>query len=225
MALKSKSLLVVVSLFVLTGCQRNEQPQITNSANASPSVGQQVSPGTQTPPADPASSSQSKAKVDACALLTSAEIEGVQKETVKETKLSGSSNGGFSVSQCFFTLPTFTNSISLQVTQRGDDAAARDPREFWRETFHREQKSEKEREREQKEREKRGGSEEEEEGAPPLKVSGVGDEAFWIGSRVGGALYVLKGNSYLRVSIGGAGAQKDKIQKSKDLAQKIAARL
>lgn len=226
MALKSKSLLAVLLLFVLAGCKRNEQPQITNPAAASPSVGQQISPATQTSPADPANSSQTKAKVDACALLTSAEIEGVQKEAVKETKLSGSSNGGFSVSQCFFTLPTFTNSISLQVTQRGDDSAARDPREFWRETFNRNQKSEKEREREQKEREKRGRSEEEEEeGAPPLKVSGVGDEAFWVGSRVGGALYVLKGNSYLRVSIGGAGAQKDKIQKSKDLAQKVAARL
>ena len=229
MSFKSQSLLVVPLLFVVAGCKRNEQPQTTNLSSASPAVATQASPVTQTSPiADPSSSSQTKARIDACSLLTSAEIEGVQKEAVKETKLSGSSNGGFSVSQCFFTLPTFTNSISLQVTQRGDDSAARDPREFWRETFHRDRKSEKEREREEKEkgREKRRSEEEEEgEGAPPLKVSGVGDEAFWVGSRVAGALYVLKGNSYLRVSIGGAGAQKEKIQKSKDLGQRVAARL
>lgn len=230
MTFKSQSLLVVPLLFVLAGCKRNEQPQTTNLSAAPPTVATEASPGTQASPiVDPASSSQIKAKIDACSLLTSVEIEGVQKEAVKETKLSGSSNGGFSVSQCFFTLPTFTNSISLQVTQRGDDSAARDPREFWRETFHRDRKSEEEREREEKEkgREKRGRSEEEEEGesAPPLRVSGVGDEAFWVGSRVGGALYVLKGNSYLRVSIGGAGAQKEKIQKSKNLGQKVASRL
>jgi hypothetical protein len=229
MTFKSQLLVVVLLLVLLAGCKRNEQPQTTNPSAATPAVADQASPGAQPAQAgNPASSSSSKAKVDACTLLTTAEIHDVQQESVKETKLSGSTDGGFSVSQCFFTLPTFTNSISLQVTQRGDDSAARDPREFWRDTFHREQKSEKERERDkEKKREKQGKTEEEEEGdgAPPLKISGVGDEAFWVGSRVGGALYVLKGNSYLRVSIGGAGAQKDKIQKSKELAQKVAERL
>ena len=45
------------------------------------------------------------------------------------------------------------------------------------------------------------------------------------GSRVGGALYVLKGNSYVRISIGGAVAQEAKIKKTKALAAKAIARL
>jgi hypothetical protein len=77
-----------------------------------------------------------KAKVDACALLTGSEIASVQGENIKETKLSGQNFRGYSISQCFFTLPTFTNSISLMVAQKGDGAGGKDPKEFWQENFH-----------------------------------------------------------------------------------------
>jgi hypothetical protein len=56
-------------------------------------------------------------------------------------------------------------------------------------------------------------------------VRGVGDEAYWTGNRMGGALYVLKGTSYLRISIGSVVDQAIKIQRSKTLAQKAIARL
>jgi len=159
-------------------------------------------------------------------MLDSKEIQSVQGEAVKETKLSGQAGGGLQISQCFFTLPTFANSVSLLVAQKGDGADAKDPREFWRETFQK-GAGEKERERERGKDKKVGGrgEEEEEEGAPPQKITGVGEDAYWIGSRVGGALYVLKGNSYLRISIGGSGDQTSKISKSKTLAQKAIARL
>jgi hypothetical protein len=170
-----------------------------------------------------------KAKVDACALLTSQEIQSIQGEPVKETKLSGQLSGGLNVSQCFFTLPTFTNSVSLLVAQRGDGAGAQDPREFWHSTFREGESAEREKEKEHegdrdRDKKKRG-EEEEEESAPPEKIAGIGDEAYWMGSRVGGALYVLKGNSYVRISIGGAAAHTDKIKKSKALAEKALARL
>src|SRR5204863_930098 len=100
-------------------------------------------------------------------------------EAIKETKLTGSENGGFSVSQCFYTLPTFVNSISLQVAQRGEGAGARDPRDFWRSTFHEAEKSESEREREREKSSKKG-EEEEEMSSPPQKVTGVGDDAYWM---------------------------------------------
>jgi hypothetical protein len=175
-------------------------------------------------------------KVDACAMLNSKEIETVQGEAVKETKLSGQAGGGLQISQCFFTLPTFSNSISLLVAQKGDGADAKDPKEFWRETFGKGAGEEKDRDREReregdkkdRDKDKRGsgrGEEEEEESTPPQKVSGVGDDAYWIGSRVGGALYVLKGGAYLRISIGGSGDQTSKINKSRTLAQKAIVRL
>jgi hypothetical protein len=216
-------------VFLFSGCKKSETPQTPSSIGES-TPGQQA--GTSSPPAamaaqpalsNPANAqTQAKPKTDACALLTDSDVESVQKETIKQTKLTGVSQGGLSLSQCFFTLPTFTNSISLQITQKGEGAGARDPKGFWRETFHQEQ-TEKERERDREKAAKK--EEDEEKSAPPQKVNGVGDEAFWMGSRVGGALYVLKGNSYLRISVGGSGDTTEKIKKSKALAQKVIPRL
>jgi len=209
----------MAAFVVCLACKKDEsQPKAPGSA-ASPAPSQSGASSQTSPQSSSNAAATGTAKTDACALLTSAEIESVQREAVKETKLSGNTEGGFSVSRCFFTLPTYTNSISLQITQRGDGPGALDPKSFWSDTFHRERKSERERERTEK---KEGG---EGESAPPVKVAGVGDEAFWLGTRVGGALYVLKGNSYLRVSVGGSGEEAGKIRRSKELAQRVAARL
>jgi hypothetical protein len=139
-----------------------------------------------------------KPRVDACSLLTSNEIEGVQGEAVKETKLTGQDTGGVSVSQCFFTLPTFTNSVILMVSQEEPGAGATDPKDFWRETFHKEKSEKHDRDRRQGEAE---------EITPPRKNPGVGDEAYWTGNRVGGVLYALKGDMFLRLSTGGPANQ------------------
>ena len=220
-----RNLLVILCLtLAFAGCKQ-QQTQTTDQNSATAASPGGTSSSTGQPPANSnvPGGTQEKAKTDACALLTSEEIKAVQGEPIKETKLTARSDGGFSISQCFFTLPTFTNSISLAITQQADGQGAQDPKEFWKETFHRdvaEMKREREREREPKK-----GEAEEEKETEPEKVSGVGDEAFWMGSRVGGALYVLKGNSYLRVSIGGAADQESKIKRSKALAQKIVSRL
>jgi hypothetical protein len=217
-------------VFGVVGCAKSE----VSSGNNQGAIATQTTAGSPGAPAATTSgASTAKAKVDACALLTSQEIRSVQGEPLKETKGSGSAEKGFSVSQCFFTLPTFNNSISLVVTQKGDGADGRDPKEFWEATFGRKAESEREKERDKKsakERDKEPAGdkkreEEEEEAAPPQKITGVGDEAFWTGSRVGGALYVLKGSTYLRVSVGGAGNQQSKINKSKALARLALKRL
>lgn len=223
-------------VFGVIGCAKSEVPQSpagNQVATASPTT--PGSPGSAAQNGEPAATtaaSTGMGKIDACALLTSPEIRSVQGEPLKETKASGSAEKGFLVSQCFFTLPTFNNSISLVVTQKGEGAGGRDPKEFWEATF---EKSEGEREKERdkksaKEREKekergKGREEEEEEAASAQKITGVGDEAFWTGSRVGGALYVLKGSTYLRISVGGADDQQSKINKSKALARLALKRL
>jgi hypothetical protein len=226
-------LILALSCFLISACKTTNTNQPLENAQQ----GNSNSPApanSASQPAPPLSTEAAavKPKVDACAMLSSKEIETVQGEAVKETKLSGQAGGGLQISQCFFTLPTFSNSISLLVAQKGDGADAKDPRDFWRETFQKGSAGEKERERERdkkdRDKDKKAGGrseEEEDEGAPPQKVAGVGDDAYWIGSRVGGALYVLKANSYLRISIGGAGDQTNKINKSKTLAQKAIARL
>jgi hypothetical protein len=228
-------------VFGVVGCAKSEVLQ--SSANNQGAVAPPTTAGSPSAlsqngaqngePMATTSGATTRGKIDACALLTSQEIRSVQGEPLKETKGSGSAEKGFSISQCFFTLPTFNNSISLVVTQKGDGADGRDPKEFWEATFDRESEGEREKERNkksEKEREKekardKNREEEEEEAVPPQKIAGVGDEAFWTGSRVGGALYVLKGSSYLRVSVGGAGNQQSKINKSKALARLALKRL
>lgn len=148
----------------------------------------------------------------ACTLLTREETAAVQGEPFKETKASRKLTAGLIQSQCYFELPTTVNSIVLTVTQRAEGADARDPKQNWQELFHRDKALEK------KEEEKEGGQ-------GPEEIEGLGDEAFWTGSRVGGALYVLKGNTFIRISIGGADDRAAKIEKSKTLAQSVLKRL
>jgi len=143
----------------------------------------------------------------ACTLLTKDDTQTVQGEPFKSTKPSQQNGAGLAISQCYFELPTTVNSIVLTVTRKGD--GGRDPRDSWNEIFHREKPA----------------KEKDEEGKEPLKVEGVGDEAFWTGTRVGGALYVLAGNAYIRISVGGAGDQAQKIDKTKALAQSVLKRL
>jgi hypothetical protein len=145
----------------------------------------------------------------ACTLLTKEEAQAVQGEPFKDTKPSQQFGAGMTVSQCYFELPTPVNSIVLTVTRKAE--GGRDPSESWRDIFHREESARK--------------NEEKEEAREPLKIEGIGDEAFWTGNRVGGALYVLKGNCYIRISVGGAGDQPQKIEKSKALAEAVLKRL
>jgi hypothetical protein len=137
----------------------------------------------------------------------------VQGEPFKSTKASQGPGPGLKVSQCYFEMPTPVNSIVLTVTRKADAASGRDPRESWRELFY----SEKPRERDKEK--------EEGEGKGPDKIEGVGEEAFWSGSRIGGALYVLQGDAYIRISVGGAGDQAQKLEKCKTLAAAVLKRL
>jgi len=203
-------LLICIAHF---GCQRTASPP----AN-SPQVAQERVTPSSTPtnsPSQPATATDTtviRPRLDACALLTGSEIQSVQGEAIKEAKLTGQLAGGLAISQCFFTLPTFNNSISLIVAHKGEGVGAREPKEFWRTTFYAEKKQDKARKKS------------EEESDPPKKISGLGDEAFWMGNRIAGALYVLKGDAYVRVSVGGP-SDKASQTRARMLAQKALARL
>ena len=188
----------LLALAVLgTACSKTKNPVVA----ASP-----------TPSAAPASSVASATTGSgdfACKLLTPEEAQAVQGEPFKNTKPSERVAAGLIVSQCYFETPTPVNSIVVTVTRKAE--GGRDPSDSWREIFHREEAAR-----------KTGEGEEEKKS---LEVAGVGDEAFWTGTRIGGALYVLKGNCYIRISVGGAGDQQQKIENSKKLAQSVLKRL
>ena len=126
------------------------------------------------------------------------------------------------------------NSVVLNVTSATERAGAPNPRDFWERTFREADEADREGKRGEREREKkdqkgkakdRREGEEEEEGLPPVRVKGLGDEAFWSVSRVGGALYVLKKDQFFRISIGGSADAGAKLNKSKMLAQSILKKL
>jgi hypothetical protein len=167
-------------------------------------------------PASPHEAASSQ-PVDPCSLLTNDDIRSVQGEEIIDKKASGSTSGEFAISQCYFTTKTPVNSVVITVTQRGSTRGARGVRELWRETFNPGSTGRRE--------EGEQGREEEHE-AKPERVEGVADEAYWAGSRFGGALYALKGDSYqIRISVGGAGDAAAKKKKCTALAELILKRL
>lgn len=226
--MRTRLLVLLLCSFLVSGCRRSETSQTPTNTDAvrteqpSPSPG--ISPATapSQQPTAAAAATNAKPKLDACAMLTTEDIQPVQGEALKETKLTERSADGLYTSQCFFTLPTFTNSISLAVTRSADGPGARNAREFWKDSFHEDKERDKERERE---KERKGEREEEEGERPPRKIAGIGEEAFWMASPAVGILYVLKGPSYIRISVGGAGDQETRLKKSKALARKVIDRL
>jgi len=174
-------------------------------------------------------------KIDACTLLTADDLKGVQGEAYKDAQRSDRVDGDFIVAQCYFALPTTASSVVLNVTTAKDESGTRTPKAFWEQTFggdeekEREGKGDREKDK-QKDKAKsqpaeRGEEGEEKEAAPPERVKNLGDEAFWVASPVGGAIYVLKKDLFFRISVGGAGDQKTKLNKSKLLAQKVLTKL
>src|SRR5215471_20831279 len=75
-----------------------------------------------------------KAKVDSCSLLTSADVEAVQGEPVKETKPSQQPGSGLLLNQCLFLTPTPSKSITLTLATP-DPAKPSGVRRFWRQRF------------------------------------------------------------------------------------------
>ena len=150
------------------------------------------------------------AQADACSLLSPAAIRRAMGEEVTNAKASFQDAGAVHHSQCFFTLRTFTNSISLTLTQPAKaDAHHRAALDLWQRWFHRDADHDADR--------KQPESEEEEAAAKAVPVAGIGDEAFWVHSFVGN-LYVRKGNQFLRIRLGGKMTDEARQAKAKQLA-------
>ena len=180
---------------------------------------------------EPEVKGEAESKLDACALVLKSEIAAVQGAEVQQAQPTMQKNGHLDISQCYYTAVSADGkknlSVYLQVIRLNPQSSERGAlKEFWEESFRRASK-EKRGEESEEEREARGGEEEEEAINPPVRVSGIGDEAYWLGSSRGGALYVLKKKRVLRVTVGADsdGGAKAQMEKSKTLAQKALARL
>lgn len=213
------TILVGLMLTTALGCKSTQNQTPINTAT--PAAASSIQPTASAPvlAGSPTSSPATAAgKVDACTLLTSDDIQAVQGEALKTTKPSQQAGHEFVIDICYYELPTLSNSVSLSLAQPNPDKKE-SVKEFWENTFGDSEHGRKEKEREGE------GEGEIEEGAPPRKIAGLGQEAFWFSSPIGGVLYVLKGNHYIRLSVGGKGTSEAKLNKSKALAKKALARL
>ena len=130
-------------------------------------------------------------------------------EPLKETTPQRKTQGGLTISQCFFALPTWSNSVSLQVLQRGSGLEALDPTTAWNRAFSAETPL-------VKGSGKTGAA---------RKIEGLGEDAYWVGNEALGALSVLHRNSYITISVGGAADAETKIERCSALARAVLSRL
>ena len=178
----------------------------------------------ETPKPVPKTSSElDRAQGDVCRLITSEEIGAIQGSPIKEPKGSTRSENGLRVAQCFYTAAEFSKSVNLAVIQKDpDNSARRSPKEFWEEKFGRFSGDEEARDKSGQESER---EEEREKMIPPKQIDGIGDQAYWVSNRFGGTLYVLKGDAFISIGLGGTDDEETKLKKSKVLAQKALQRL
>lgn len=159
---------------------------------------------------------------DACSLTSPSEIASVQGVPVQGAQPAVHKQGDLVIAQCYYPAVSSDGranlSVYLQVIRPDSNSARRDAlRGFWKDQLDRDSRAQKRIENaEEQALEKRL--------KPAEPISGLGDEAFWLAGRRGGALYVLKHDSILRVTVGDADV-KAQMEKSKALAKKILKRL
>ena len=141
---------------------------------------------------------------DPCRLLTDAEMRAVQGHAPTQKIQSEQPAGSFRFTQCFYRTAELSSSVSVALGLPLTDSKRSGPRDYWQAQFKREDRDEREESDEKKQL--------------PRRLAGFGDEAFWVGDPVTGALYVLKGDIFLRLSVGGPPAQAEKIKRAKALA-------
>ena len=138
---------------------------------------------------------------DPCRLITDAEVQAVQGHTPAEKIPSEQPAGSFRFTQCFYRTPEFSSSVSVAIgVPLEADSKRAGPRQYWQTQFNA--------------RPAPGRKKKE----PPKPIAGLGDQAFWVGDPVTGALYVLQGEVFLRLSVGGPPDQAQKIKRSRALA-------
>lgn len=196
----SLAILVSASFILLLGCNKTAVP-----------VAQ---------PESVAQSTVASVKIDPCALLPREQVAGVQSTEITDTKSSETVDGVLLNSQCYYSARESSKSVSFTLTQSGSKNAGGDEvTQQWEQTFGRFKHGREGAEAGAKEGTEKGREENEKELAPQ-KIEGLGDEAYWSGNRFGGALYVLRKQYILRISVGGPGDPPAKLARSKELAVK-----
>jgi hypothetical protein len=193
--MKHYSVILMVSLVGLTACERSPISH------------------------PPDQSTETRPKIVACDLVTKEEVSAIQGAKMIAATSSEGGTGALFATQCYYSSAEPNKSVNIAAIQKEPGPGANlDPRDYWKEKFvERAPKDEAEKDR---------GKGEEGEKEPALrKINGLGDDAYWAPARMGGILYVLKGDVFLRISVGGGRSEQEILDKSKELATKALSRL
>jgi hypothetical protein len=140
---------------------------------------------------------------DPCRLLTGEEIRTIQAVPLRESKPSIDRSKSLTFDQCVFATNDVTRSVSLTVISGSERDAAHG---YWNRTFH-PQRTEAQLKAATRKKEL------------PRAVDAGGEEAFWTGDRRTGALYILKDDVVLRISVGGVRDEEERIRRSTAIAR------
>jgi hypothetical protein len=167
---------------------------------------------------------------DPCELLKNDEIQSVQGPALKTKHPSSVTQQGYRTLQCLYQTEDINRSVSVSVTEADpDDPQRYSVKALWKKMFAKKSKTEKEREERDSERQRSPladkEEEEEESAAPPKRVNGLGDDAYWVAAKYGGVLYVLKNERFIRISVGGRDDLTTKLRSSTTLARMALSRL
>ncbi len=129
------------------------------------------------------------------------------------------------ISECLFHTSNFAKSVSVALAIGSvGKASALTPRKFWQRQF-RGLDTRKDKTRGASNEIEKPESKSEEEAGEARRIKGLGEDAYWVGSPIAGALYVLQGDKFVRISVGGVGEESIRIEKSKVLARAALKRL
>lgn len=201
---------------VTGGCDSNRGNNLSAAPTNTPSAAasNSANPTNVASEAKPDAHADNKVAViptlDACGLIEKSEIESLQGAKLLRIIPSKRDAAPLAISQCYYSVfstdGTKDLSVHLEVTENDQKSANQHTvGDLWREKFL--------------------GAKGTKKMEKPKLVSDLGDGAYWAGNNKSGALYVLKNDSLVRISIGGTDDEAMKIQKTKTLAEKVLRRL
>jgi hypothetical protein len=203
--MKSFVLLVCSLSLLIMGCEKKTQP---GAASRSPKPN----------PANAVSGKETESiKIHVCDLLKPDELEPLVGASIGQSKSSERTNRNLRISQCLYAATPAAKSVSLIVTQPDPAQGTKEStREFWQKAFAPARAGERKQKANVLETGDPG-----DDGPPPQAIEGLGEEAFW----AGGSLYVLKGEIFIRLSLGGPAPEGSKLERSRALAELALKRL
>src|SRR5438270_9279719 len=74
-------------------------------------------------------------KLQACSLLTTAEVGAIQNATITAAQSSDTNDGVYLISLCYYNAREPNMSVSVALTQPDPRSASSNPRDYWKQTF------------------------------------------------------------------------------------------